>query len=209
MSNQDAKIPYVRFVNQPREDREASLEAGFVVMKDVPVVSITPPGSKDTVVRDVAEWLQQNKDQVNEGRMDPAWADAYTRAYKSWVETGDVPTEGTHIKNWPLLTPAQVETLTGLKLLTVEGLASAPEDVIGRMGMGGRGLKDKAQKWLDTQNNGGGKLAQDNEALRLKNEYMEKVIQEQGDALRNLEAQVKAMSQAPAAAAPTGNITKL
>lgn len=211
--NAVAKIPYVRFEKQAREDRSASIEKGHVVMVDVDVVHITPPGSKDTVVRDVKEWLEQNKTQMNEGRLDPAWYEAYTRAYSSWVETGETPEEGTNIRNWPLLTPAQVETLTSMKILTVEGLAGASEDVLNRLGMGGRALKEKASQWLEAQNGSSGKLAAENEALRVANEELNRRQGEMADALAQMKAQIDELKAGTAAAvkapaAPAAEVKK-
>jgi hypothetical protein len=57
--------------------------------------------------------------------------------------------------------------LLDLNFRTVEQLAEATEEGIGRMGMGGRALKAKAQAYLDASN-GPGKVAAELDELRVQ-----------------------------------------
>lgn len=50
---------------------------------------------------------------------------------------------GTDIRNWPVVSPAQIKNLFELHVHTIEDLAAANEEVISGIGMGGRMLKQK------------------------------------------------------------------
>lgn len=188
----DAKIPYIRFENQPVEDRNASIEAGHVVLKDVPMVHITAPGSKDCVTREVKAWLEDCKVNVDSGRLPVEWLEAYKRAYKYWSETGEIPETGTALRNWPMVTPAQCETLTNMNIRTVEQLAEATEEAIGRLGMGGRALKERAVNWLEASNGDAGKLAMRLEQAETERDQLADTVQNLAETVRQLQSALKA-----------------
>jgi hypothetical protein len=171
----DAKAPYVMFERRAVEDREASVNQGSYVAKDVDFALITPHGSKDQIERVASEWFKMLEDQVREQRFDPAWLKAYKAAYADWREGKEIPLEGTPIINWPVVSPAQVKMLQDLHILTVEVLAAGNEEVIKRLGMGGRALVQKAKDYLAAAKDGG-KLAEQMGALRIKAEQQEEQI---------------------------------
>ena len=49
--------PYVTFEQRAVEDRNASIAAGGMVMRDVDFVIVRQVGSKNTLEKDAAEWL--------------------------------------------------------------------------------------------------------------------------------------------------------
>jgi hypothetical protein len=142
--------PFIRFTTDTVEDRNASLQAGRYIAKDVDIVNITPAGSKDVVVRDAKEWLTDIKDRArkNPPEYNPAWAQHFEASYATWKEGNEIPTYGTPIRTWPVVSPAQVTNLVGLKVMTVEDLAVANEETLRHLGMGARDLKAKAIAWL-------------------------------------------------------------
>ena len=144
----EAKAPWIMFERRPVEDRNASIAQGRYVARDEDFVLITPHGSKDQVERVVSEWFENNKREVEAGRLDASWQRKYQEAYKNWCEGKEMPLEGTPIINWPVLSPAQVRMLQDLRILTVEVLAQANEETIRRLGMGGRKLVQSAQEYL-------------------------------------------------------------
>lgn len=189
-----AKAPWVMFDRRAEEDRTESIKQGRYVAKDVDYVLITPHGSKDQIERVVSEWLDYLQQQVAEGRVEPEWPSAYRRAYSAWLEGKEMPMEGTAVINWPVASPAQVRMLTDLHVLTVEVLAEANSELIGRMGMGGRALVEKAKSFV-AQANGPGKITEQLNDLRTRMEAAEainKVLAEQNNTLR---AQVAVASQ--------------
>jgi len=139
---------YISFELRAEEDRQASIDAGHYVPKEVEYVIITPQGSKDRTERVVADWFAKLAQDVKEQRFPQDWLSAYRSAYKEWKEGREIPLTGTPIATWPVASPGQVAACISANLRTVEDLAAANEESIGRIGMGGRALKQKAVEWL-------------------------------------------------------------
>lgn len=198
MDNQQAKAPWVEFKTIAEEDRQASIDTGSYKAKDVDYAFITPAGSKDCIERPVKEWFESLKTQVENGRFPLEWFQSYERRYNKWKETGEIPVEGTSVKNWAVASPAQVETMLKIHVKTVEQLATANEEVIGRLGMGGRNLVEKAKAYVKQQESGVGKLAEENADLRQKLAEADKVQQSQAEQLKLLQSQVQALASAAA-----------
>ena len=140
--------PYVRFEKRPVEDRNASIEKGIYVTKDVDFALITPAGSRDVVEKIVSEWFTQLQQFVREERFPAQWLDYYKAQYKSWKEGDESPLQGTDIRNWPVLGPSMLTLCREIGVRTVEDLAQANEETIARLGMGGRDAVTKAAQWV-------------------------------------------------------------
>lgn len=169
--SEEARPPYVRFEVRAVEDREASIEAGHFVGKDVTFAIVTPTGSKDQVEREAAEWLKNIEAGVQQERIPGFWLTAYTKALEDFNNAQETPEFGTAVKDWPGASPSQVKLLIDINVRTVEELAAANEETINRIGMGGRALKQKAQAWLDSSS-GQGKLSEELAQLRVANEEL-------------------------------------
>ena len=191
----EARPPYVTFEFRAEEDRAASIEAGHYVSKDVPFVLVTPMGSKDRHESPADEWFARREQDAAEGRFPREWLSAFKGAFAEWKAGREIPLNGTSVANWPVASPAQVKMLLDLKVRTVEDLAEANEETLNRLGMGGRTLKQKAQDWLASANDMGkvseqlAGLRADNEALKQRNEQLEKQLRE---VIPQLEALTKA-----------------
>jgi hypothetical protein len=101
------------------------------------------------------------------------------------------------VRNWQFPSPAQVDHLLSLNLRTVEDVATANEESIQRLGMGGNGLKQAAADFLKGAA-GDGRLIKELDALRVEREALQdrtKVLEAQ---LQELAAQVKAFTAAGA-----------
>jgi hypothetical protein len=155
MDLQKARPPYVSFEKKVEEDRSDYTPGQPMRYKDVDYAYVTPIGSKDRIERNVAEWFTQLRDQIQQGRFEQTWLDAYTASYNAWRADQEPPVNGTPIKSWPVLSPAQVKSLLALRVLAVEDLAAANEETLIRIGMGGRALKDQAIAFLKAQAPGG------------------------------------------------------
>lgn len=183
---------YVTFERRAVEDRQATLDNGMYMSKDVDYALITPMGSKDRVERVVSEWLDVLKQQAQEGRIPHEWVRAYHEAYAAWKEDREIPLDGHSIMNWAAISPAQIKLLLDLRVRTIEDLAVANEETIARLGMGGRALKQRAVDFLDSREAGKvagemEKLRQENDALKVRNESIE-------SQLLALQAQVTALA---------------
>lgn len=180
----EERPPYVRFEVRAEEDRQASIEAGHYVGKDVNYVLITPMGSKDCIERQAEEWFAKLKQDVSEGRCPREWLSGFEAAYKDWKDGREAPVTGTPITDWPPASPSQVKTLLSLHVRTVEDLAVANEEVLARVGMGGRALKQRAVEWLASASSTGkaseqvAALKAENDDLRDRNERLETAIQQ-------------------------------
>jgi len=180
----EARPPYVTFEYRAEEDREASIAAGHYVSRDVAFALITPMGSKDRIERIAEDWFTKLSQDVQEGRFPREWLAAYKGAFQEWKAGREAPASGTPIEQWPPASPSQVKNLLDLRVRTVEDLAQANEETLGRLGMGGRALKEKAVTWLQSAATGGkvaeqlAALQAENSDLRLRNTALEQQLRE-------------------------------
>lgn len=181
---------YVRFERVPVEDVPASKAAGHYVAKDLDYALVTPAGSKDVFKCKVPQWFANLKQDVENGRLPPEWLDKYTQAYASWLAGQEPPLDGTPIRGWGVLSPAQQETLTRLHILTVEDLARMNDEAIRRIGMGAMDLKHKAVAWL-AQLQDKGPLTQEVAALKAENALLKANLESLGRAVADLKAGVE------------------
>lgn len=186
----EAKPPYVTFAAVAVEDRAATLTNGAYTTKDVDFAFITPAGSKDIIEREVKDWFENIEKQADEKRFPTSWVRAFKESYKAWKEGNELPIHGTPIKTWPVPSPAQRQNLLNLHVTTVEALAECNEDVIRRLGMGGRPLKQQASDWLAANSDSAGKLANEMTQLRSRLEALEAESETLRDQNRDLRAQV-------------------
>ncbi len=185
--------PFVTFEVRAEEDRQASIETGQYRAKDVDYALITPAGSKDRVERVVADWFAHLAEQSAQGRFPAEWLEGYKHKYKLWKEGQELPVNGTPIKTWNVLSPAQCKTLLDLHVLTVEDLAAANEELLARIGMGSRSLQASARDWLASAKDIGATAAK----LTDLNAQLESALAR----IKSLEAQ-NAQLQAAAASRP-------
>lgn len=185
VSDRKERPAYATFHRVAVEDKAASLRAGQYVAKDVDMVHVTPPYSKDVMKWKVNDWFENMKGMVTKGRMPREWLEDYQRQYEAW-KRGETPApNGTAIKGWGVISPAQQETLTRMNILTVEDLAGVNDEALRRIGMGGMDLKNKAVAWL-AQLKDKGPLTQEVAAIKSENRSLHSQVQ-------NLQAQVEAL----------------
>lgn len=173
---------YIQFEVRAEEDRNATVEKGYPVYKDVNYVIVTPPGGHLTVEKIAEEWLEQK-------RGDP-YHNLYQSAFESWIKGQDMPLSGTAIELCPAFSPAKVKQIRGAMIRTVEDLAEANETTISRMGMGGRGLKEAAVAWLKSAESTG-KAAFTIEALQVENKQLSEENAELKELVGALQEQLK------------------
>lgn len=197
MSTQEARPPYVTFERRGVEDRAASIEQGYFVTKDIDFATITPAGGKTTIERPVDEWFDQIRRASREdtGRFPPAWVDHYESLYGRWKKGEELPESGTPIKGWPVLSPAQQQAVLHANLRTVEDLAQATEEGLSAIGMGARGLKQRAADFLSSRGDGAAKTSAELEVLRVKLEEQTRRNDELQARLKALESAAKPMTK--------------
>lgn len=157
--------PFVEFKRVAVQDKKRTEELGRRVTKDVDFAFIMQPGSKDQVERVASDWLAMLKNKVINGSADAypqEWVDGFHARYKAWQDGLDAPLNGTSVKEWPVLSPAQAENFISLHILTIEDVAAMTEQAMGAYGMGGREFKQKANDWVRNKD----QSSQENEILR-------------------------------------------
>lgn len=178
------QMPYVSFVTMPKEDKKQSERLQRYVAKDVDYARITAPGTRDLQIEELPRWWDKLYQQVQAGRMPQAWVDKWKAAHAKWKQGQDLPPDGTPIKGWGVISPAQQDTLIRANVLTVEDLAQATSEAIAHVGMGAVQLKRKAEAWLKQMGDKGpltmevAKVKQENDLLKKNLETMQEKMDE-------------------------------
>lgn len=170
MIEMSEKKAFVQFETRAKEDRNASIAAGHYVARDVDFCVITPAGGNLVIDREVDEEIKSR----------------YGAQYQAWKNGQAEPETGTPIRHWPLVSPAQVETLLACNVRTVEELAELPEQGVQRLGMGGQALRQRAKSWLEAAA-GAGVLAEKIHALEVENGRLSELVKDRAAALEKLD----------------------
>lgn len=185
--NREERPAYVQFERRAVEDKIESLKQGKSVSKDVDFVKVTPPYSKDCYEQKVDLWLQNVETNVKNGRTPEAWMQYWKRAYQAFCEGQAMPLEGTPIRDWSSISPAQIKNLIALNILTVEDLANANDQGLKRIGMGAVELRNKARNWLQA--------TKDHGPLVMKVTSMETENKQLHETITSLQGQIAALKQ--------------
>ena len=198
---QQARPPHVIFERRAEEDRQASIEAGRYISRDVDYAIVTPSGSKDRVERVVSDWFTMLAGEVRAERWPQAWLDQLKSGYEAWTRGQTPPENGTPLSTWPALSPAQVKNWAQIGLRTIEELAEANEEALAAYGMGARDMKSRAKLFLEH--------AGDSAALVAKLRASEELTASMQVRMESLEAQLKAsaMENAKGASAKPAEAT--
>ena len=190
ISEMKERPPFIEFEVRAVEDRAKTIEEGHAVFRDVDFVKITPLGGNGTLVveRDALEWLAYHRDNAS-----PLYKH-FKECYDAWKAGQEMPESGTPIRMWPAITPAEVAQLLRGGCKTIEDLAAWPDGNIGKFGMGGVSLKQRAQKYLATAQNVG-RVSEQAAAVEAQNKELQATVQAQAEQLKELAEQVKALSK--------------
>ena len=161
----------IEFSRRAEEDIAASRKEGRYVTRDVDYVTVFIPYSRDTNVFTVEQWLANLQQYTREGRIPQDWLPNYTRLYDAWKNGQELPPNGTPVKGWGVISPAQQENLIHYRITTVEDVAGMGEDIMRKIGMGAMEIKNKAKTWLAQLNERGPMTMQISE-LQRENELL-------------------------------------
>jgi hypothetical protein len=186
--------PYIRFETRAVARQRPQAEGGGLFYEDVDFALVTSHGSKDTVEKITLEWFTQLKEQIRQGRFPQQWLDAYKAAYAAWKNDQELPVVGTPIKNWPVATPAEMKIIGALGIRAVEDLANANEELISKLGMGGRSLASRAKDWVLTSQ-GQAPLVAQMDSLRQINMGQQRTIDALTQRIGILEARLAQSAQ--------------
>jgi len=189
MLDRDVERPaYVRFEKRAVKDNEASLKAGHYVSKDVDWVMVTPPYSKDCYENKALLWLNQAEENANSGRIPRKHFESWKQAYEAWKRDEEPPLDGTSIKDWNALSPAQCKNILSSGCRTIEDLAQINDEGMRRLGMGAVDLKKKAVTWLQAAKDHGPLINQVSQ-LQKENEQLKGSLDALQEQVRLLTAQ--------------------
>jgi hypothetical protein len=168
MQIHEARPPFVEFKQIAKHDPKRSEELGYRVTKNVDMAFIMQPGSRDQVEIEAQAWLDSLKRKLLDAAPDaypPQWVEGFQQKYNYWKQGQEAPVDGTSVREWPVLSPAEVENLIAVRVLTVEDVAAMTEEAMGRVGMGARNLREKAREWIKGKDIAGSAL-KENEELK-------------------------------------------
>jgi hypothetical protein len=131
-SEEDKKL-LVKFFVKPMEDKTASRIAGRPIFKDVELIDIKIPGDRTGGVCRPASHRDKQR---------------FAAHYDAFKRRVELPTEGTPLTEWPLMTRSMAEELSFHNVKTVEHLSTMSDTHSGKF-MGLNAMKAKALKWLE------------------------------------------------------------
>lgn len=150
---QNDKCPAVRFGKMAVEDRNATIEAGRLITKDVDIAYIRQIGEKDEVEMNADKWIASMRLDAfggngREASIPMEWLERGEKLLENYRKGYADQPEGFPVREWPMLTPAQVANLHSMQTFTVEAISQWNENAMAMWGMGGRELREKARTWL-------------------------------------------------------------
>ena len=104
--------------------------------------------------------------------VDEAMRQRFPEAYRAFKEKREMHVEGTPIRQWALLTPANIAEFEAIHVYSVEGLAQIPDSTLQRV-HGLREWREKAKAWLATAKDGAAAVKYAEENVRLNDELAE------------------------------------
>ena len=162
---------WVQFEQRDVEDKVAGAALGKYVGVDADFVIITPAYGKDDVHKTVTSWKEGLTAQLQEGKISQEDVNYYLARYDAWKKGLDMPVDGSPIKGWGVISPAQQKLLISVGILTVEDLATINDEGVRRIGMGAVELRRKANAWI-AQLNDKGQLTQKMAGIESENEVL-------------------------------------
>jgi hypothetical protein len=171
-------VQLIEFYQEAVEDRVATQESGGPVCKDVDYCRIINPGGRDIVERAVTDYIENLNHQIKAATVGaPQLKERFVKLYENWKLNRDPEMPGVKLKDIPLLSPAELKTVTNAKIFTVEQLAEIGEIGLGALGMGARELQKKAKNYLLAMNDQG-KLVQENIKISEENAALKAELKE-------------------------------
>lgn len=190
----EERPPYIRFEKKAIENKVETLKQGHYVATDVDYVFVTLPGGRDVFASTVDKWLERQEVYARSNRIKPEWLDMYKKSYERWKNDEEIPENGTPIRGWVVLSPAQTDIILHAGIRTVEDLAVCNDEAMRRLGMGGRDLVNKAKSWLRSASDHG-QVALQNAALEKENENLKVTVSSLEEKVEILMRKVDSISQ--------------
>lgn len=179
---------WVEFFLDTIPDEAASAAAGRQVWKEEERVRYYFPGNQQN--RPVFKVTQQE-------------IDKWPKQYEAFKAGHEISLDGIPIEQWPVLRKSQVLELKAIGFQTVEQIAAMNDNVIQKVGMGARELKNLAVAYLDDAAAGAqlAKTTAENAKLLSRVAEQDKKLEEMGALLNQVHSQLITLQSAPSAVA--------
>ncbi len=167
---------FVEWEMRAVEDRAATEREGRIVYVDEEWGNIHKKGELGHIIPYRVRDLKRNS---------VLWPHI-SNSYEAWKAGQDAPIQGTPLKEWPLLTAAQLRNCAGMNVLSVEDLANLADGALRFIGGEAVALRQKARNWLNASNDAGKaaatltRLEKENEDLKARLAELTKAV----DAMR-------------------------
>ena len=103
--------------------------------------------------------------------VDQSQIDRFPEAYKAFKEKGEMHVEGTPLRQWALLSPADIVGFEALKIFSVEAMAQIPESSLQKH-FGLREWREKAKAYLAVSKDSAAAVKFAEENVRLNDEIV-------------------------------------
>jgi hypothetical protein len=181
--------PRPRFFQRSKFDRLLTERNGRSSYVDEDAVEVMSPDGGTGQTYSVVEWFRTIENDFDYAQ----WIHGFKAMYRDWKEAHKTEgVQGTHISNWPLLSPGQVETLLAAGIKTIEQVSTMPDEIAVAV-EGGAYVRSKARYWLNAANDIGGVTAEA-ASLRADNETLRAAIAHKDEQLAEVKAEVKRLT---------------
>lgn len=156
---------YVEFSMEAVQNEEKSQSEGRPIFEEKEYITIRIAGDTKTV--------RKRPVQLEWSGNQPPDSERWPRQYQAFKNQQKQVMEGTPLEQWPLMNKADVMSVKGLNIYTVEQLAGLGDNAL--TWLGARTWRDKAVAYLAEAQKGAGvaKLQAENDKLKLQMEAMQ------------------------------------
>jgi hypothetical protein len=160
------------------KDEAASAAAGRPIFKDVEIVELRFPGTKNWGAYPATSFSHWGIDPVSGEQVKVSYAERFRRQYQQFKAHSTQTKSGTPLDYAPFLTEARRSELKAQNIYTVEALAGIDGQPLKNLGHGGREMKNAAMEYIESTQRGAisTQVQAELDALRAKNAAMEEAI---------------------------------
>lgn len=150
----------VRFFLHPLQDEEKSRLEGRPIYKEIEMIEVLTPGSRDVLHRKVNQ-----EDMIR-----------FKAHYDAFKASSEHRLDGTPLNEFPFITAAERKELEYFNIFTGEQLVNMPDGNIDRMGVNGRDLIKKVNAYMQVAKDSAfiSSITQENENLKREMEMLKK-----------------------------------
>jgi hypothetical protein len=147
-------LTHVVFRMHATPNEAKSQQAGRPIYDEMEVCDISFAGNKSTIGTFPAHEIVGYVDDPVMGRVEQTYAQKYNQEYLAFKNSDPAALGGTPLEELPFLTQAKRLELKAVHVYTAEALAALDGNNLKMLGVDGRDLKDKAQLYIDTAQQG-------------------------------------------------------